>query len=38
MKYDDLINADKFARENAVAPFSDYKVGAALLGKNLLRS
>jgi len=29
-----LINAAKSARENAVAPFSDYKVGAALLGKS----
>lgn len=33
-KYEGLIDAAKAARENAVAPFSNFKVGAALLGKS----
>jgi len=33
-KYDDLISAAKSARENAVALFSSFRVGAALLGKS----
>lgn len=33
-KYASLIDAAKRARENAVAPFSHFRVGAALLGKS----
>jgi len=34
LQYSKLIEAAKVARENAIAPFSKFKVGAAILGKS----